>query len=68
MSFFFLPLEEDAIEIEGVFCCLAIVAIVAIALENVGELNEIPGTSENGKTYRAGRSRKSLKKISDKEK
>ena len=46
MSFFFLPLEEDAIEIEGVFCCLA---IVAIALENVGELNEIPGTSENGK-------------------
>ena len=48
MSFFFLPLEEEVITLLEMFCCLA---IVAIALENVGELNKIPGTSENGKRH-----------------
>ena len=48
MSFFFLPLERDVVALLEVFCCLA---IVAIALEKVGELNDIPGTRENGKRH-----------------
>lgn len=48
MSFFFLPLEKDVVALLEVFCCLA---IVAIALEKVGELNDIPGTRENGKRH-----------------
>ena len=40
-SFFFLPLEEAARGADKyIFCCLA---IVAIAFENVRELNDNPG-------------------------